>query len=145
MGFVQYKPPKDLSEEVRQKIRDLENVSKSQLEYLKNSYGFVQSRWQAERLKTIFCLHLAFRKDLQKIWKMPGYAHCNTINFILYTLLAGSRFFAEEDIKIKYVFFNAVPHQYIKVKVGEKWLDIDPSLNYVKGLPFGTRTTKWFG
>lgn len=145
MGFGQYKPPKNLPEDVKRKITELENSSENSLQYLKNAYDFVLSRWRAERAKTITHLHLAFRTDLEKLWQTPGYTHCHTMNFILYTLMANSKFFKDEDVKIKHIFFNGVPHQHMEVKVGEEWMHIDPALNYVRGIAFGKRFNKWFG
>lgn len=138
MGFRKYLPPAAIPDDVQQTIRELEEKSKNVRSYLENAYQFVRSNWQAERLKTVTHFPLIFRTDLGAVWRQRGYAHCNTINFILYTLLAKSRYFAVEDIKVRHSFFNMVLHQYLQVKVSGQWIDVDSSVAYLKN-PVGRR------
>jgi len=145
MGFRMYKIPKELPEEMLVKVKGLEGQSQTAEEFLKKTYDFVQSRWHAERLKTVVKFPLIFRTDLEQLWQAPGYAHCTTINYIFVCMLANSKFFTAENLKVRHVFFNGVPHQYVKVRLNGRWLDLDPSLSYVIGIPFGQRTRKWFG
>ena len=145
MGFGMYAIPTQLPEPMLAKVRELESQSINAEDFVKKVYNFVQSRWHAERLKTIIMLPLAFRKDLSGIWARPGYAHCTTINYVLVSMLAASKFFEPKDLKVQQVFFNGVSHQYVKINLGNKILDVDPSLTYVRGVPFGQRTSKWFG
>lgn len=142
-GFKKPLLPKEIPAEMEKIIKELEQKSPDARTYLENVYNFVQSRWRAERLKTILKFPLIFRTDIGEIWNSPGYAHCTTINFIFYTLLVKSKFFKEEDIKFKEIFFNMVPHQYLKIKVGGEWIDADPSVTYLK-LPLGKRA-RFFG
>ena len=143
MGFKKYSPPRDIPEEIKETIKELKNRSVDQRSFLEATYNFVQERWQAERLKTISHFPLIFRTNIAEIWQRPGYAHCNTINFILFTLLVNSRYFTEDDIRIKHIFFNMVIHQYLRVRVGGEWLDVDPSTKYLR-LPIGQHS-RWFG
>ncbi len=145
MGFGMYKIPVELPETMSAKIKELEAQSISAEEFLRKVYEFVQNRWHAERLKTVIKLPLVFRTDLNKIYNTPGYAHCNTINYVFVSMLANSRFFKPQDLRVKHVFFNGVPHQFVQVNLYGKVLDLDPSLYYVKGVPFGQRTKKLFG
>ena len=55
-----------------------------------------------------------------------------------FVMLANSKFFKEDDIRFKYIFLNFVPHQYLQVKVGEKWIDFDPAGAGIRGKPLGT-------
>lgn len=127
MGFKPYQVPKELPEEVRLKIKELEAQSQDQDEYLLKAFQFVISRWYAVRYKAVTELHKLFRSDMEKIWHETGYAHCSTQNFILHALLVGSRFYKPEDVRVRHVFLNFVPHQYMEVKVAGKWIDVDPA------------------
>jgi len=143
MGFTKYDPPNRLPTEVVDTIHQMETTSRDPREYLEHAYNFVRGRWHSERLETITRLPMIFRTDIGEIWKTPGYAHCTTINFILYTLLARSRFFTADDLRIRHTFFNGVLHQYLQVRVGDTWIDADPSTSYLH-LPLGQHA-KFFG
>ena len=138
MGFHKHYPPEKIPDEMREVIKKLELESPDQMAYLKASFNFMRSRWHSERLRTIIRFPLIFRTDIGKIWKSPGYAHCTTINFILFSLLVKSKFFKEDDVKFKETFFNMVLHQYLQVRVGDKWIDSDASVTYLR-LPLGKR------
>lgn len=132
LGFRKYHPPKEIPPEVLQTILDLEAQSHDQRSYLEGVYKFVQSRWHSARFKTVTELPLAFRKDLSLLWRQPGYAHCHTINYVFYTLLARSKYFTPDDIRFRHKLFNFMIHQYLRVRVNGKWLDVDPSLVFLK-------------
>ena len=51
-----------------------------------------------------FAAHLPHR--YQADFNSPGYAHCTTVNFVLHTLLARSRYFTRDDIRVRHTFFN---------------------------------------
>jgi len=144
MGFGGYQPPVDLPAEATQTIADLENRSTDKKTYLKAVYDFVQSRWQATRGQALTKLSKLFRENFVSLWRQPGYAHCTTQNFILHTLLVNSKFFKADDVKVKHVFLNFVPHQYLRVRVGEQWIDVDPAAGSALGIPFG-RHGSFFG
>jgi hypothetical protein len=144
MGFKQYQPPKDLPVEAKQTIAELENGSADSKAYLKAAYDFTQSRWHATRGEALTQLVKLFREDFVSLWRQPGYAHCTTQNFILHTLLANSKFFKPQDIIVRHVFLNFVPHQYLRVRVGEQWVDVDPAAGSALGIPFG-RHGSFFG
>ena len=144
MGFGKFRLPRQIPQKMKDKVAELENTSANSKEYLEAVYGFVTSRWHAGRLTTIYYAPLAFRRNLEKIWDTPGYAHCNTQNYILFVLLAGSKFFQEEDIEPICVFFNFFIHQYLKVKVGDDVIPVDPAGASIRGKPLGEHI-KWFG
>lgn len=144
MGFKQYAPPADLPAEARQTVADLESGSTDAQSYLKAAYDFTRSRWQATRGQAITQLPKLFREDFVSLWMQPGYAHCTTQNYILYTLLANSRFFKAKDVKVRHVFLNFVPHQYLQVRIGDNWIDADPAAGSALGIPFG-RHGSFFG
>ncbi len=137
MGFGGYKPPTDLPTEIKNTISELENQSRDQMSYLQAAYGFVLGRWEHSRFKAATQLHKLFRKDLKEIWNVKGFIYCPTINFLVYTLLANSKFFKAGDVKVKHVFLNFVPHQYLQVRVGSQWIDVDPAGTGIRGKPLG--------
>lgn len=139
MGFGNYSPQAEITPEIKAQILELEQKSKDPASYLKNAFDFVLGRWYAVRYKAVTELLKLFRTDLVKIWREPGYAHCTTQNFILYNLLVHSRYFKPEDIKAKNVFLNFVPHQYLEVKVGDNWVEIDPAATSCGITTYGKR------
>jgi hypothetical protein len=144
MGFGRFRLPESLSQEVLQTIRELENKSIDGQAYLAAAYNFVATRWHAGRMNVIFKAPLAFRTNLQKLWNSPGFAHCNTQNYILFLLLAGSKFFTEEDVQPRCVMFNFFIHQYLRVRVADRWVDADPAGASIRGKPLGEHI-EWFG
>lgn len=144
MGFGKLPILIPIPEEIKIKIKELESASATPEEYLVLAYGFVTSRWHAGRFDTIQRAPLAFRKDLTKIWSEPGYAHCNTQNYILFVLLVGSKFFNPEDVKGKCVFFNFFIHQYLQVQVAGRLISADPAGASIRHKPLGSHI-KLFG
>lgn len=144
MGFGRMKVPKELPREITDKIKELEAASASQREYLEKAYSVVVARWNAGRFRTITYAPLAFRRNLSKIWNGHEYGHCNTQNYMLFVLLTGSKYFNAEDTEARCVIFNFFIHQYLRVKVGDRWIDADPAGSAIRGLPLGTHI-EFFG
>lgn len=144
MGFRKPLLPEDVPEEIKKKVLDLKTVSFNKREYLEAAYDFVTTYWHAGRMDTVKYAVLAFRSNLKKIWNSPGYAHCNTQNYMLFILLVESKFFKPEDVTFHCVFFNFFIHQYLKVKIGNEWIVVDPGGASIRGMPLGKRIA-WFG
>ena len=144
MGFGGLTMPAELPKEIRDKITELESTSANQDSYLQAAYDFVAVRWHAGRITTVFFAPLAFRKNISVVWQSPGYAHCNTQNYLLFLLLAGSKFFKPRDIQLRTVFFNFFIHQYLQVKIGNRQIDADPAGTTIRGKPLG-RHISWLG
>jgi hypothetical protein len=156
MGFKQYVPPTDLPLEIKNAVTELENKSYNQMSYLQSVYNSVLGRWQHSRFKAAVLLPKLFKSDLNKIWHTKGFVYCTTINFVVYVLLANSKYFSagggsasggketDEFVKVKHVFLNFVPHQYLQVRVGAKWLDVDPAGAGIRGFGLGHHAS-WFG
>jgi len=126
--------PGELPDEVSSTINNLEARANNEREYLKLVYEFVGSRWHAGRMETLWYAPLAFRKNIEDIWKHPGYAHCTTQNYLVFVLLVGSKFFSAHDIQLKTVFLNLFIHQYLEVKVGGQWTDLEPAGSSIRGM-----------
>ncbi len=142
MGFRQYEPPKQISDDIKQAIINLENKSTDQISFLQNLYNFIleknHSQWAHTRGRAAVMLPRLFVKDLNEIWQTKKFVYCNAINFVAYAMLANSKFFKASDVKVQHVFLNFVAHQYLKVKVGEKWVDFDPAGSGIRGGSLGT-------
>lgn len=144
-GFKQYTPPTDLPPKVREAIAQLENKSNDQMSYLQAVYGFVMdktlSQWNHTRFQAATKLAKVFKSDLEEIWESEGFVYCTAINFVGYTLIANSKFFKVDDVKVKHVFLNFVAHQYLRVKVRDKWVDFDPAGSGIRGGSLGTHAS----
>ncbi|MDP3918810.1 MAG: hypothetical protein Q8Q35_02815 [Nanoarchaeota archaeon] len=67
-----------------------------------------------------------FFKSIDVIWDNNQSTHCTNLNYILRYLLIHSGKFTEKDIKRKYsLVLYILPHQFLKVNVGKKWIIAD--------------------
>lgn len=141
MGFERYNLPTDLPVEIRNTISTLENRSTDKQSYLQAVYDVVLDKnlhqWKHTRFKAATRLPRAFVKDLNEIWETQDFVFCMAINFVVFVLLAKSKFFKEDDVRVRHVFANFIIHQYLQVKVGEKWVDVDPAGTGIRGKPLG--------
>lgn len=141
LGFGRFRLPEHIPHEITEKIAELEQNATSPNGYAQSAYDFVISRWHAGRFGTIQHAPLAFRNNIAQIWNTPGYAHCNTQNYLLFVLLAGSRFFAPKDIKPTCTMFNLFIHQYLKVTLPSGTISVDPAGASIRGMPYGSHIT----
>lgn len=80
---------------------------------------------------------------MEQVWNTPGYAHCNTQNYLLYLLLLASNLFSPVDIRIQTVFCNFFIHQYLQVRINGSWINVDPAGGTIRGLPIGRHISLW--
>ncbi len=144
MGFRAWGKPTHVPANITQVVQSLEQNHPTQKEYLLAAYTLVAERYWAGRMQTVWYAPLAFRTNLEEIWNAPGYAHCNTQNYLLFTLLTTSSLFRPEDIQMKTVFFNFFIHQHLRVKIGAEWISADPAGATIRKLPLGAHI-QWFG
>lgn len=148
MGFSQAEPPREISAEIKQTVVNLENKSSDQISFLENVYNFIleknKNQWRHTRGRAAVMLPRLFVKDLNDIWQTKEFVYCNAINFLAFSMLVSSKYFKFTDVKVKYVFLNFVLHQYLQVKVGEEWVDFDPSGSGIRGGLLGTHA-RFFG
>lgn len=142
LGFGYDRLPERIPEDMQNKINELKDKADSSHEFLKLTYDYLGDRYYSERFNTLFKFWYLF-KNLDKVWSMPGFIPCNQSNFLLRIFLVKSGFFKEDDIKKRHVFVNFVPHQYLKVKVNNSWIDVDVG-ERKKGMPVG-KHLKFFG
>lgn len=141
MGFKQYQSKIQVTPEIRNTISELENKFGGQKVYLQAVYNLVLDKtlyqWKHTRFKAAVRLRRLFLKDLKEIWNTQDFVYCNGINFVTYALLVNSKFFTTKDVKVRHVFLNFVLHQYLQVKVGSEWVDVDPAGAGIRGFGLG--------
>ncbi|MDD5291046.1 MAG: hypothetical protein PHZ04_02920 [Patescibacteria group bacterium] len=134
--------PEKIPAEMEKVIEDLKNKVNSSREFLELAFNYLGTRYHSERLATVLKFHFMF-KSLEDIWSRTGFIPCNQSNFLLRIFLVKSGWFKDEKIRRKHFFVNFVPHQYLQVKLENKWLDVDVGEKY-RGMPIG-RHLKYFG
>lgn len=139
-GWKKSKLPEKLPEYWQKVVDELKQKSFSQDELLKNTYQYITTHYKGGRFKTILNLPLAFQDPFSR---HNGYLQCHIQNYLLRVILVKSGYFSDDDIQVKFVVFNFFTHQYLKVKVGEKWIDVDPHESY-KGVSLG-KHSEWLG
>lgn len=142
LGFKEDKLPDLIPESMAEKIIELKNKAENQEQFLNLAYDFLGFKYSTGRLNTIIKFNYLF-KSLKEAWMTDGYAPCTISNYILKIFLVKSGWFKEEDIKRRQIFFNFILHQYLQVKINDKWLDVDVGEKQ-RGLPIG-RHLKYFG
>jgi hypothetical protein len=139
MGFKKYAPPAVIPDEYKKLVNEWNEKSQNSMGYLKLAYDFVLTRWKMEKFKTAILFPKIFRTDLKQLWNEPGYLHCNTMNYVLFVFLVNGKYFTPDDIEIKHTILNFVTHQYMRVKVDGRWIDVDPAGSFIRNLPLGQR------
>ncbi len=128
--------PSVLPDKMQEVILELKK-SHDQKECLEKVYALLTAKYHGERLKTYTKLFQLFRKDIFWLWSRNGYLHCTNINYVAKILLVDSGFFQNSDIRLKWTFvWHISPHQYLQVKVGNQWINIDVWANAF-GIKFG--------
>ncbi len=140
--------PGRLPNDIKLAITNLERKSSGPGEYLQHAYDLILQKslqqWGHTRFKAGTHLHRLFARDPEEMWHTEKFLYCQGINYLSFLLLAGSRFFAPDDIRARAVFLNFVPHQYLQVRLQGKWEDFDPAGAGIRGGRLG-RHAEWFG
>ncbi len=142
LGFKEEKIPEILPESMSEKIKEIKNQASGAEHFLNLTYNYLGKKYRSERFNTIFKFHYLF-KSLEQAWRMSGFMPCTISNYFLKIFLVKSGWFEETDIRRRYVFVNFVPHQYLQVRLGDKWLEVDVGEKQ-RGLPLG-KHLKYFG
>jgi len=142
LGFSRDSLPEKIPEDMERIIDRLKSKTNSPKEFLKLAYEYLGSKYRSERFNTALNFHYLF-KSLDEIWRMKGFMPCTQSSFLLRIFLIRGGFFREEDIKRKHEFVNFILHQYLQVKIGNKWIDVDVGEKQ-GGMPLG-KHLKYFG
>ncbi|MDE2311661.1 MAG: hypothetical protein KGJ93_01030 [Patescibacteria group bacterium] len=142
MGWAGFKPATDVPPELQPVIQDLENKTFDQYTYLQAVFDLIMQKnfkqWNHTRFQAAIRLPRAFVKDLSEIWNTQDFIYCTGMNYLAAALLVNGKYFKPQDIKVRHVFVNFFIHQYLQVRVGEKWVDFDPAGTGIRGKPLGT-------
>lgn len=142
LGFKEEKVPETIPASMLEKINEIKNQVNTKEHFLNLAYNYLGSRFRSERFNTFLKLNYLF-KSVDAVWQLDGYMPCTINNFLLKIFLVKSGWFNEKDVRRQHVFVNFVPHQYLQVKIGDKWLDVDVGEKQ-RGLPIG-KHLKYFG
>jgi hypothetical protein len=140
--FSGLKPPRQVPEEIKAVIVDLEARATDQRSYLEAAYELVMDKahhqWEHAPGKVPFHLPNLFIKDLGEIWRTKKFIYCYQINYLLYVLLTGSKYFKSADVRARHVFLNFVSHNHLRVDINGSWINVDPAGAGLRGKPLGT-------
>jgi len=142
LGFKEDNIPEQIPESMLAKINEIKNQSSSREQFLNLAYNYLGSRFRSERLNIFLKFNYLF-KLVGEVWQMNGYLPCTINNYLLKIFLVKSGWFKETEIRRRHVFVNFVIHQYLQVKINDKWLDVDVGEKQ-RGMPIG-KYLKYFG
>jgi hypothetical protein len=136
LGFAKSKLPKKIPNEINKRIRLLKKSSKNKKEYLINTYNFLTEKYHGKRRTVLKRPKLLFENNIKNIWKKKGFIPCHTFSHMTRLFLIKSKLFRERDIKIKHTFFQFSIHQYLEVRIKNKWHKVDGWAKNI-GIKFG--------
>jgi hypothetical protein len=134
-GFTPIKLPKKIPFSFLSIIEKIDKQSSSDMEYLKNCYEYLTTIYYGSRFEIFSKWKLAFADPFTQ---KNGFLPCNIFNFLLVVMLLKSGRFQSEEVNICVVFLNFFIHQYVKVKIDNTWICVDPTYK-IYGVPFGKR------
>ena len=130
-------PISDALPDEMQKIINEIKKSLSKEECLKKAYEILATKYRGYRIITYLKLFDVFKRDVNTLWRKNGFLHCTNINYLLRTILIRSNFFTEDEICLRWTqIWYISPHQYLQIKVDDRWIDID-IWAHVYGIEFG--------
>ena len=124
-------------------MNELDNLAnkiknKSKLEIIKSAYEYVSTNYRSGRFKTYIYFNQFFINDIEYITHRKNkFVNCTLQNKLIKYILIKTGKFSSKDIKTAWgAAYYISPHQWLKVKLGKKWIEVDPwSKHY--GVPFG--------
>lgn len=104
---------------------------------LQEAYVSLSSQFQGNRFYTISHFSELFERDTKKLRRKSGAMHCTNINRLLIEDLLTSGLFTQEDIEKHWTLLWYIsPHQYIRVKTEDGWINVDIWAQHF-GIQFG--------
>ena len=134
--FMRKKPIGRVPREVDEVVKRLERRSKTPHDYIRECADHILSDKHCARIKAFFIFPRALERNLSVLFKRRGFLHCNHLNQLMRVMLARSKFFSDDDIRIRTVFLNFFVHQYLQVRVAGQWYDVDLGADHF-GIPLG--------
>lgn len=103
--------------EMQQLVAGIEQC-KTQRAALEWAYTQLAQKYRGYRLFTFLRLDRFFIRNIEKLWELHGFLHCNHMNYLLRTVLVASRKFGVADIESCWTqIWLFSPHQYLKVRL----------------------------
>lgn len=105
---------------------------------LRYAYDALAARYRGYRILTALRLDRFLISNLEKLWQLEGFIHCNHMNYLLRTMLVASGQCATTDIEACWTqiwFFS--PHQYLKVHLRDGSIREVDLWGKAYGIPFG--------
>ena len=116
--------PKRIPTDMQKIIKNLKKQSKNKKDFLEKTYKYLSKKYygkNGEMFKDLTCLF----QNTDNAWKTNGFMPCNIQNQILIIFLIKSGFFKKDDIKKNHIFYEGSIHQYLKIKLNNKWIPVD--------------------
>jgi len=123
--------------------REVNKLRGTPEDVLRQAYNIITSRFKGGGGSTFTQFSKMMWKDMSKAWNDKGFAQCTTQTFFLRLLLVKSGRFREEDVKVKHQLLRFNIHQYLLVRIKNKWVAVDPWARF-KGIPLGRKIDYWF-
>lgn len=108
---------------------EVAKLKKLDLKYdiLSEAYYYVTGRYTSSRLEFFLKLPMLPVNSFRDLTSRKGFMFCTNQNAVLSALLLRSGRFKAKDIKKKWtLYFGLTPHQYLRIKVEQGWIDVDP-------------------
>lgn len=136
LGFRKESLPAELPSDFSAEISRLNAEATDDMDFLKRTFEFVTSRYYGSRPMTIFYFWRAFQNPINHA---PGFLPCTSMNYLIRLILVKSGRFQDEDIQVRVIPLNFFIHQYLKIRVGDTWIDVDPWSAFLR-VPLGEKS-----
>ena len=135
MPIINFNLPIELPKELKEEIKKLDKI-KDNKAFIIEALNYMKNNFQSNSILLFIKLHRHYYKQISKILEKKGFFPCHIQVFILLLILIKSKRFEQGDIQVHYAVYNGIIHEYLKVRLNNKWVDVDP-WGYLKGVPFG--------
>jgi hypothetical protein len=126
LGWRKERIPSKIPKSMHHKIISIKKKSKGKKEFLLRAFRFLTKKYHGRSTTYLTAPEQLFMRKPSKIWKLSGAIPCMTLNHLLRIFLRKSKLFSEKEIKLKHSFHKGNIHQHMQVKLGKKWIDVDP-------------------
>jgi hypothetical protein len=138
LGFWKEPLPLQIPGELSRTIVRMRKNHKPPLSFAKAAYSLLSQKYEGSHIFTFFRWDLLFTRDVNVLWSRRGYLPCHQQNLLYRIFLVKSGLFSDEDFRLRHTPIYLQIHQYVQVKIGRKWIDVDLWASQC-GIPFGRR------
>ena len=115
--FVPDKIPNNIPDEMQKIVDNLDNESKSDIDFLQKAYDVVNSRYTSPSMGYLKEPQRLVIKNIDSLWTSEGYLPCDKQNYVLKVMLVKSKWFNETDVKETLTSCIITPHYYLNIKL----------------------------